>query len=623
MAGRDYIRKGLFLLIILIPLMAYSNTFTSSFVFDDSSLIERTDLKDLNKFLTPGHLKSNRFVTDLTFALNYKINGFNVTGYHLINLLVHIINAILLYLLINYTFKTPRLRQSKLNARMTALVVSLLFASHPVQTEAVTYIVQRYTSLSTMFYMLSLCFYIKWRLSSEDDSSSQSHSMKWYLCGLASTIVAMKSKEISFTLPVMIIFWEIVFWGRPDGKRLLYLIPFLLTMLIIPLSLINFSKPLFKEIGRASMVTDEISRSEYLLTQFRVMITYLRLILYPANQNADYDYPIYQSLSNLEVLISFIAILGLFTIAIYLVISSRDGVPEKRLAGFGILWFFITISVESSIIPIDDVIFEHRLYLPSAGLFMAIVSGLFITSKRMRIPYPFFRQRELTEVLTVMLIALSLLFAGLTYARNRVWKDDISLWKDVIQKSPDKGRGYFNLALAYHKKGDIGKAMEEYKKAISCWQRKVTLDRDYIFMAKAYNNLGQLYTDMGRLDSAERWYKNAIRIRPDYPLYHYNLGNVYMYKGKFDDAIHEYRRSIDLSPQYLNAYINLAVAYRKKGLLKKSIDTYLEAIKIKPDFAVAHYNLANAYLAAGDKEKAIKHYRIAITLNPMLKRRVR
>ena len=352
----------------MIAILIYSNTFSASFHFDDSlNIVDNPQIKTLNYF---SNWSSSRYVGFLSFALNYHFGELNVVGYHLLNLLIHIANAYLVYFLILLLFKTPINASSRISDRsfVIALVTASLFTIHPIQTQAVTYIVQRFASLATLFYLFTLVCYLKWRLSASASwgGSRRGQDWLWYVAALLSTILAMKTKEISFTLPFMILLVEFVFF-RPITRKIgLTFLPFTLCLAIIPLSI---SGALGEGEADSFGVSDDITRQDYLLTQFRVIMTYLRLLILPIRQNLDYDYPIYHSFLDPAVWLSFFFLLLLVGSALYLLVKVR---PSSPLISFGILWFFLTLSIESSIIPIADVIFEHRLYLPSVGAFLVM-----------------------------------------------------------------------------------------------------------------------------------------------------------------------------------------------------------------------------------------------------------
>ncbi|MBI4823704.1 MAG: hypothetical protein HY805_05685, partial [Nitrospirae bacterium] len=286
------------ILIAILGILSYSNTFNVPFQWDEQELIENNPIvKNLSYFLEPSKAKGfefynalkSRYIGYLTFALNYKLHGFDVTGYHVFNITIHILNALLVYFLVVLTFRTPYLSNppsSPFNkggkegdlekGGYIALFSALLFVSHPIQTEAVTYIFQRLASLCAFFYLLSLVLYIKWRLQvTLSLTLPHQGGGKWwgrlhyfrrlspspnplprgegvrgrvmplllYLASLLSAILAMKTKENAFTLPIVITLYEFFFFKGSLGKRVLYLIPLLLTMLIIPLTLIGIDKP--------------------------------------------------------------------------------------------------------------------------------------------------------------------------------------------------------------------------------------------------------------------------------------------------------------------------------------------------------------------------------------------
>ena len=345
------------LLIVVLGILIYSNTFNVPFIFDDNhSIVNNSVIKDFSQIVGPQNAYKNRLVTQLTFALNYTMHGLNVAGYHMFNLFIHLSNALLVYWLIILTFRTPyasayfqkdALKVSD-SYRWIPLFTALLFVSHPVQTQAVTYIVQRSASLATLFYLVSLVMYIKARGS----ESSKRGRYAFYAASIISAIVAMRTKEIAFTLPVMAFLYEFIFFRGDIKKRILYLAPLLLTMVIIPVSLTAFTQDASNEAGGIDELTKlagstAVPRWDYLNTQFRVIVTYIRLLFFPVDQNLDYDYPIYRTFFTLPVFLSFLFLLGIFCWGIYLVYrSSKSDQADGfwyRLIAFGTFWFFVTL----------------------------------------------------------------------------------------------------------------------------------------------------------------------------------------------------------------------------------------------------------------------------------------
>ena len=664
-------RLGFYIFIVLIPIfgmLAYSNTFHAPFQWDESAYIEKNPIvKDLSYFLETSKAKGfegysalqGRYIGYLTFALNYKMHGLDVTGYHVVNVVIHILNALLVYLLVALTFKTPFMMESSLSyySKVIAFFTAMLFVSHPVQTEAVTYIFQRLASLVTLFYMLSLVCYIKARLEEQAEVKVEvenrtkcnkylssiftftSTSTFFVFLSVLFAVLAMKTKENAFTLPIILTLYEFSFFRGETRQRMLRLIPILLTLLIIPMTQTGLADTIGGPAEEGPPTTpvmgghEHMSQHEYLLTQLRVIVTYIRLLFFPVNQNLYYDYPVFRSFFNPEVFLSFLFLLSILVFAVYLFRRSRVTGHESRLMAFGILWFFVALSVESSIIPIPMIICEYRVYLPSAGAFLAITTGLFILMDKVK-------DKKIRIAIISSLILMTFVFSYAAYARNTLWGSNISLWEDVVKKSPQKAKGYNTLGNAYYDKGQIDTAISYYHSALKVqphhakvyynlgnayygkglidnaighYQAAIRLNPRY---ADAHNNLGIAYASKDQTDMAIKHYETAIRLKPEHAETYYNLGVSYYRKGLTDKAIGQLQTAIKLQPDYAEAYNNLGAIYGSKGLTDIAIDHYEAALELKPGYAETHYNLGIAYSDKGLHGKATEHFQAAIKLNP-------
>jgi Flp pilus assembly protein TadD len=705
------------LLIFVIGFLAYSNTFHSPFQWDESDFIVGNPvIRDLGYFAGTPRTEGlpviegfkSRYMAYLTFALNYRLHGFDVVGYHIVNLAIHIVNAILVYFLVLMTLRTPHFsnQQSAVSSqqstvkskksvvsskkeeagddgfslltthyslfttyysRIFALAVALLFVCHPVQTEAVTYVFQRFASLVSMFYLLSLVLYIKAKLklhsaegtgqSVKDNTQgiervarsaifSSRGPMPYALCSLLFAVLAMKTKENAFTLPVVIALYEFLFFAGPVITRLLRLAPFLLTMLIVPASILGTGATAGEIIGGiknpAFLDFQNISAREYLFTQFRVIITYLRLLFLPVNQNLVYDYPVYRSFFALPVLFSFLFLSAIFGAAVYLLQKAQRAESKAhsvengklhapgpmpyayyRLIAFGIFWFFITLSVESSVIPIPMVMDEYRVYLPSVGFFIAATAGVLLLVNRLathsaktitqsaeskaqkeKNAMRFFRG-PMPYALCPMLLALLILgLAAATYARNTLWKDKVSLWEDVLRKSPSSTRAYNNLGLAYNEKGLQERAIGMYLKAIA-------INPDF---SLAYSNLGVAYAGIGRREAAIESFTKALALNPKNALAYSNIARAYGETGHPDKAVENYRRAIALRPFDSSAYHGLGTAYVMLGLLDDALEAYTTFITLSPDNAEAYRSRGIVYAKKGDARDAAADFERACAL---------
>ncbi len=592
------------LLLIIAALAVYSNTLQVPFQFDDPTNITDNPLvRNIRNFEGWDVLAQSRSLTNLTLALNFRFHGTEVAGYHIVNILIHIINALLVYSLVTLLFRTPALLQSssKKHVGVIALFSALLFVSHPVQTGAVTYIVQRLASLATLFFLTSVSAYLNSRLAAEGRRSNRV-SYFWYAVSLASAVLAMKSKETAFTLPIVICLSEFLFFTGGLRKRIAFLLPFLLTMLIIPFSLFGTGRPLGDMVGDVSKVTrleTNLPRTEYLFTEFRVIVTYLRLLLFPVNQNLDYDYPVFQSFFDVPVLLSFLLLASIFGWALFLLHRDRRSPSERRLVAFGILWFFIALSVESSVIPIADVIFEHRLYLPSVGFLVAATVLLFRGVGKLRF-------RHAVAALIVALSLAVVAFSGLAYARNTVWQSEVSLWQDVIAKSPIKARPYNGLGLAFLN-------LHEYERAIECFAKAISLNPSY---GTALNNLGSAFYLSGRYDQAVEAQTRAIALQPENAIFRDNRGLAFAALGDHERAMDDYDKAIALNPSYAKAYHNIGLILHRRGLYAEAIERYTKAISLDPADSTFRGNRGLAYAEIGDYDKAIADFTQALFLRP-------
>jgi tetratricopeptide (TPR) repeat protein len=509
------------------------------------------------------------------------------------------------------TFRTIRLSNTNLkdSSRSTALFAALLFVSHPVQTQAVTYIVQRFASMATMFYLLTLVLYIKWRLKTTEQQSSRllsflrkqesiqfrlwipafsgmTGSLLLYLAVLVSVVLAMKTKETAFTIPFVIALYEFMFFKGKTARRILYLMPFFLMMLIIPLSYLSLAGmdrtfgELISDVGEATAIR-HTSRLEYLLTEFRVIVTYLRLLFLPVNQNFVYDYPVFHSFFEPPVFLSLLFLLSILCLGFYLYYRSRITDRALRIAAFGIFWFFITLSVESGVIPLHP-IQEHRVYLPSVGFFTAVATALFVLIGRLK-------NQKVKKAVVIAFFLVPFILACAAYARNAVWQSEIGLWEDVIKKSPGSEDARINLGIVYKSKGLFDKAIEQHAIAIKLNPNN----------ANAYNCLGTVYLAKGLTDRAIKYYETALSLNSDYADAHFNLANVYLDKGLTDMAIAHYKSDIRLIPDDAEAHFNLGLAYQKKGMMYEARKEFDAARLIDP----ALYQARQPQIRKHGKEK--------------------
>jgi len=620
---------GILIIIILYGLALYHVPLHSTFFCLDDSIaivnngtIKQIDIpKIFNAFNT-------RFLAGLSFALNYRWSGLNPGGWRLINLLIHCLNAFLVYLLIKSTLYVYAARKRILfyPLEWPAFLGSMLFLCHPIQTEPVNFITQRFVLMATFFYLASLCLYVKSRLMQNSVIASEAkprhggatsptaprHDRRrkfYYLCSLITAIAAMLCKEFVVTLPFMIALYEFCFLNflhETIGQRWKRLTPFFVIALIVPILLLRTppeaisvaniaDSDLIQEGGPQKVrshiditrALQGISRKSYFLTELNVVCTYVRLLFLPVNQNFDYDYPLSHTM-DAKTLMSGVFLLFLLALAAVVYKS-------YRIVSFSILWFFIALSVESSFIPLGHVIAEYRLYLASVGFVFLIMMLIYM-------------KQEDQKKLYMMVAAVLVGFSILTYQRNKIWKDDFSLWDDTVSQSPHKARPYNDRGWAYYNRGQFTQAMSDYNKAIE-------IDPNF---AIAYNNRGWAYYNQGQLTLAISDYNKTIEIAPDFAKAYYNRALVYAKQKNFNQAIVDFSKAIAINPNHEDTYCNRGLAYNNQGRFSQAISDYNKAIDIDPSYAEAYLNRGWAYYNQGEPTQAVSDYNKAIEIRPNL-----
>jgi tetratricopeptide (TPR) repeat protein len=577
------------LFLVLLGNIIYSNVLYAPFVYDDRvGIADNEEIKNLNVALR--NISVSRYVGYASFAFNFAMGGLRVVGYHVTNNLIHIIDALLVCYLVSLFFKTAAMKDSVHAGSFVALASAFLFVAHPIQTQAVSYLSQRFTSLATMFYLIAIVFYMKARLVQEEMRESSEPALRFskpigfYFLSVLSSICAVKTKEIAVTLPLMLIACELFFFGG-NAKRLKRLVSIILmALMLIVLLLMPSGSPGIKEsladiattIDTFSRETVTISRADYLATQVRVVVTYLRLLIFPVNQNLDYDYPIYRTIFSGEGMLRLSVLVGMIVIALLTY-------KKARLISFGIVWFFVTLSVESSVIPIRDVINEHRVYLPSIGFFIVAVAALdtVIAARKMKIG---------------IIALVVLLFSIGAFNRNYAWSSAENLWSDVISKSPRNARAYNNLGVVYKEDGEYQKAIEQFGKAL----------REDENFAGAYYNLGDIQYKLGRYEEAVSYLTQAREVSTEkYQLIDIlnKLGRTYGAMGQTQKAIEVLEGALRQFPSAMTLINNLGVQYIKNYQPDKAIGLYEKALKNRGDYAV-YVNLSVAYAQKGDMQKS-------------------
>ncbi len=474
-------------IVVAITLVAYARSCEVPFHFDDHAVLvaqEEGYLSTLGGFV--GYARA-RVVPFATFALNFWVGAQNPYGYHAVNLAVHLLATFLVFELALALCRTPRLRGSWLAEQQLpfAVAAAAFFACHPIQVQAVTYVVQRFSSMATLFYVGSVVLYVRGRnaqtIASErtlhvgtdplpgppplpEVATGKGTAMLSFVGSALLALGAFLSKESSASLPAAIVLVEWAFFGsRGLGKRALRLAPYIVLVLLIPLlwvllapgrerALVSGS-PTEQLAGVARLLafranpSGDVGPLDYLRTQFVVIPRYLGLVVLPWGFNVDHDVAVERALSP-PVVEGMVLLIGLLALGVY-------ALRRWPVTGFGMLWIFVALGVESSILPISDVMVEHRMYLAMPGIALVVGNGF---------AWLYRRQRSLAAVGgTAVVVGL----AALTFLRNEVWLTPVSLWTDAVVKSPGKARVHANLGLALTSAGRSAEAIKHYCRALA------------------------------------------------------------------------------------------------------------------------------------------------------------
>jgi len=589
------------LLVILLFSVAgfglYSKTLQGPFIFDDVSKIKdnpniRLTEFEANKILKAAFGKGSaksRPVGNISFALNYYFHQYHLEGYHIVNIIIHILTGIFLFYFLKTTLSLPSVKTTGNGSAKIAFFAALIWLVNPIQTQSVTYVVQRLNSLAALFYILSFWLYVKARLTDH-------RGKKWSRFGgaVAAWVLALGCKQNAAILPFFIFLYEWYFLQDLSSKwlksNLKYLAAVVILFGVIALLYLG-TDPLQRLSSIKDFANKDFTLTERVMTQFRVIIYYISLIFFPhpSRLNLDYDFPLSTSLiSPLTTLLSLSAIVGLILLAIYFA-------RKERLLSFCILWFFGNLLIESSIIPLA-IIFEHRNYLPS--MLVCLIPVILA-----------YRYIKLSWIKIGLMCLIVSVFSFWTYQRNRVWQNEITLWTDIVQKSPDKARPHANLGDAFKKEGKLDAAIEQFMTA-------VRLDPS---LPEPYNNLGVVLAKQGKIDEAIDYYSRAIKIKPSYAEAYFNLGSTLAAHGQIMQAIDMLSKALQLNPDSARVHSNLGSLFIKQGNLEKALYHNKEALRLDPQLVEAHNNMGIVLMREGKLEAAISQFREALQIDPNFK----
>lgn len=647
-------------LILIAGLIAYHGSFKGPFVFDDiDSIVDNPTIRNIFSFgtiLVPpsgGVTVEGRPLLNITLAVNYALGGVNVMGYHVFNLVVHLIAGFLLFGVFNKLFELAKLKV----AGLLAFCVALLWTVHPLQTESVTYIIQRAESLMGLFYILSIYGFLRYKEG----------NLMWGGVSVLACYLGMATKEDMFSAPLIILLIDRILisdsFQEAFKEKVLYYAGIFSSWIVLGY-LIHATH------GRGGTVGFDsgLPAWMYWVTQFPALIHYLQLTVWPKPLVFDYAIDRFWIWHPWVALPYAIVVIGL------LVFSIRNLLKWRAVGLLGFFYFFLL--APTSVIPGNrQAMAEHRMYLPLAVTIACLILGIYsvvlILVNKKADPLKI-------NILKISMFGVTLLLATVfcyqTIQRNKDYQSNIALWENTVRSVPDNPFAHNSLGSAYFDKHDLVNAEIEFKRAIalndhyvqaysnlailyatqarrddfvSAIRKALELNpteykpRYYFalglealgyheqaleqflktlelkpYFADAHNRLGMCYSTLGRLSDAIEQYKIALLQRPIFPEVENNLGNAYADMNKFDMAILAYQQAIAMQPSYVDAYNNLGITYAQIKDYNHSAEAFRKAIEIMPTSPFVHNNYANILKKLGKIPEARSEYEQALRIDP-------
>jgi Flp pilus assembly protein TadD len=611
------------LVLVLALLVAYANSLTGPFVFDDGPAIERNPSlqSPVTAWFPPanGSPVTGRPLLNASFALNRAIGGLEVRGYHAVNLAIHVAAALALFGFARSTLQAPLVPAvARSQALPLAFALTLVWALHPLQTAAVTYVSQRSESLAGLLSILTLYAFAR--------GAGSAARFRWHLFAFVVCLAGIATKEVAAVAPVLALLWDRTFfsgtfrsaWRQHRGSHLALMATWL------PLAALVFGTH-----GRGQTAGPEsgVQVGDYLLTQGGAILHYLRLTIWPQPLIFDYGTTI-TSLTTTSVL-SLIAILLLLACTAW-------AIRQRPTWGFAGGWFFATLAPTSSVVPIaTQTIAEHRMYLPViAVLCLLVIAGVRWAG----------RATWWTAVATV-----ALALGVTTFRRNSDYATAETLWRDTAAQRPENARAHHNLGQAlmaadrpaeaaqsfaaalrlepHHVKaldglGSARLAVGDVAGALSAAGTAVELDPNFV---AGRVNLGATLARAGRIEEATREFRTALQLDPAAGDANLNLGLLLLHRNQPAEAIELLQKASAILPESALARITLAEAHHRLGLALAQTGRMVEAkphlqeaVRLQPDSPELRSNLGNVCLQTGDIATAIAEYETALRLDPGL-----
>jgi len=610
-----------FILLTVLVAIIYSNTIFQEWHFDDYPNIVNNKgihLKEitldsiLNTFLKSGGYGHNNFsrpISRVTFALNYYYTGLNTLSFHLTNIFIHIVTAFFVYLVFQKTLQILKSREGiQFNAIIyqdIALLGAVLWAIHPLQTQAVTYIVQRMASMAAMFYLMAMFFYIQGRLK-----HGELKKILYFIACVACWISAFFSKENAVLLPLSIIAYEVIFFGFTKEKVFYMLGLFVLFAMAVAFILLftrGDSARSFYDVY--SIIEDKIIKPyehrpftmlERLLTEPRILVWYLFLIICPVSDFLSLESDIVVSSGLFHPIstftsILFILLLILFSIVIY---------NKSKILSYAILFFLINHILESSFLGLE-LYFEHRNYLSSMFIYLVISYGLV----KLHLYYHRYNRVFMHYLVSFFIVSILVSQGNATYLRNDIWDTEETIHLDNLIKAPNNIRPRVTLSSYYIRQGKIDKALDILKEAEAIVHSgSVRVQKNWIGML--YHNIGSNYYERAEFEIA----KTNLLKSLEYDQYswetHALLGIIFFMKGEIDLSVKAYINAVTLNFTDAKLFNMFGRALYASGEFNMALEAFQKGLQLAKDqqqhglVKTIKFNTISCYLALEDMVSA-------------------
>jgi tetratricopeptide (TPR) repeat protein len=591
--------------LVICTAAVYANSLSADFIFDDyHDVVENSDIRQPSAIwravvTSAGGKMSihSRPVVALSFALNYALGGMQAWQFHATNVAIHILAGLTLFGIVRRTLLLPRGGDYAEVATPLALVVALLWTLHPLQTQAVTYIVQRYESLMGMFYLMTLYAAIR--------AMGSPHALRWSILCVTACLLAMGCKEVAVSAPILVLLYDrsFVTGSFREALRLRWRLYGALAacwLAALPLyarssgggGLFSSQGPGFAGFGNRT------PWYEYALSQPGVILHYLRLCFWPRGQCFDYGWPIAHTASEILPPLALVALLLAATVWC---------VVHRPAWGFWGAWFFLILAPTSSVMPIADLAFEHRMYLSSAAVVVVAVVGGYEIWRRWAARQPAESRRLYWAPAALAGIAVVALGAQ-TALRNEIYRSPIAVYQDAVENYPHSARAHLGLAVAYNLAGRPSEGLEQVEQAFA-------IDPA---LPGAHGIRAILLAHVGRIDEALAEFAKEETNDPGNAETFSSRGKLYFRQKRFAEAAADYARQLELEPNNGSAFSNRALCYQELGQHVLAIADCEHAIALDPWLATAYWYRGGSYAALQQYDRAVADFAEALRLDSRL-----